>query len=177
MRKTLGRRAVWQQRSGTQPQPHKDTRAFGLGWGTWPSDGNVHFCNVVCSISAREMTKNKPNNLWFFIPHLYKESKTGGAIQYKGSKRNPVKGVKRCFHTRLREQQRLGRHPARVWSNSSSSATSPNAVRLKAMRFQAENRAKRKTTLHFMYNYLTGSEFDSSEETFKHSKSRSNKKN
>lgn len=94
MRKTLGRRAVWQQRSGTQPQPHKDTRAFGLGWGTWPSDGNVHFCNVVCSISAREITKNKPNNLWFLIPHLYKESKTGGAIQYKGSKRNPVKGLK-----------------------------------------------------------------------------------
>ncbi len=78
------------------------------------------------------------------------------------------------FHTRLREQQKLGRHPARAWSNSSSAATSPNAVRLKAMRFQAENRAERNTTVHFMYNYLTGLEFDSSE-AFKRSKSRSNK--
>ncbi len=114
-------------------------------WGTRPSDGNVHFCNMVYGIRSRIELKINQITTDFSFHASTRRVKQMEPSSIKTLNSIQLESKELRFHTRLREQQILGWCPARAWSNSSSAAMSPNAVR-----FQAENRAECNTTVHLM---------------------------
>lgn len=71
----------------------KTPALLALGGKPGPAKGMFTFVTRFTALAPEKLDKNNSNNLRFGCG---KESKTGGAIQYKGSKLNPVKGVKSC---------------------------------------------------------------------------------